>query len=306
MILGTYRYDIGLLIAFNTSMSKLASFFVLLITWVLAAFQAEAMPISYGAKDGYTYDIEKERYTRVYETPLIVKPKTVGKSLNKIIFAPRLTKEFKERYEQTFGYTDIQRNFNAPNQYAEQAYQPGVWVTAEEDQYKRQSYANYMVKRLAEHHVDKYFKSNPRVRPVYELKERLSKIDMEVKKGYKLSIRYSYSGNYLNFKMDNPYDVKTKLTLEMNPEKVGPSDVNEARLYLGYAVSKTVTVSSDYTVNDGDLSLIGSRYMGNSLYFSLTATADFREGGDTNNQLLTNVTEIEGEHRLLVGLTWSN
>ena len=272
------------------------------------ALPAFSLPLTYGSRDGYTYDIEKERYTRVYEIPLVTKPHNDEKPLKKIIFAPRLTKEFKERYEQSFGYTDIQRNIAAPNQYAEQEYQPGVWVTPEEDQEKRQAFGNYMVKRLTEHHVDQYFKSNPAVRPVYELKERISKVDLEVRKGYKVHIRYSYSGNYLNLKIDNPYDVHSRVTLEMNPDKVGPSDINEARLYFGYDLNSLLSFSTDYTINDGDLSLIGTRYMGNNVYATLTGIADLKQGGDTDNSLAftDEQQEIEGEKRILLGLTWSH
>ncbi|MCB9027205.1 MAG: hypothetical protein H6625_12860 [Bdellovibrionaceae bacterium] len=276
---------------------------------LLALFSCKALatPISYGFRDGYTYEVKKERYTRVYEIPLVTEPQSQHPPLKKMIFVPRLTKEFKERYEQTFGFTDIQRNVSVPNQYAEQEYQPGVWVTPEEDQRRRESFGNYMVKRLTEHHVDEYFKSNPSVRPIYELKEKISHIDLEVKKGYKVYLHYSYSGNYLNLKVDNPYDVQSRITLEMNPEQVGPSEVQEARLFLGYNLSNDVIISTDYTFNDGDLSIIGSRYLGNQIYASLTGIADLREGGNTKNNTLTGSRpDIEGEKRILVGLTWSH
>lgn len=271
--------------------------------------RAFSIPLTYGSKDGYTYDIVKERHTLVYEIPLVTRPKSDQVSLKKIIFVPRLTKEFKERYEQSFGYSDIQRNFAAPNQYAEQEYQPGVWVTPEEDQEKRQAFGNYIVKRLTEHHVDEYFKSNPSVRPIYELKEKISKVDLEVKKGYKVHMRYSYSGNYLNLKIDNPYDVQSRITLEMNPDKVGPAEINETRLYFAYNLNPITTVSTDYTINDGDVSLIGSRYLGNNLVATITGIADVKSGGSIDNTLKftsDNEPEIEGEKKILIGLTWSN
>ena len=269
---------------------------------------ATAIPIPYGSRDGYTYDIEKERNTRVYDIQLVVKPKAKSEDLDKVIFAPKLTREFKERYEQTFGFTDIERNYDSPNQYAEQEYQPGVWVTPEEDQERRQAYGNYIVKRLTEHHVDQYFKTNPKMRPVYELKERVSKLDLEVRKGYKVRLRYSFSGNFLNIRVENPYDIRSRVTLEMDPDSTGPSEVNEARLNFGYNITPILSVSTDYKINDGDLSIIGSRYMGSNLYATITGTSDLREGGGVDASTLDTSTlqDIEGESRLLFGITWTN
>ncbi|MCB0355465.1 MAG: hypothetical protein KDD40_00570 [Bdellovibrionales bacterium] len=286
---------------------NMKNFKYLLIILLGLSQSAWAIPLSYGSRDGYTYDIAKERYTRVYEIPLVTKPHTQESSLKKIIFVPKLTREFKERYEQTFGYTDIQRNIAAPNQYAEQEYQPGVWVTPEEDQQKRQAFGNYMVKRLTEHHVDQYFKSNPSVRPIYELKERISNVDLQVRKGYRVHIRYSYSGNYLNFKIDNPYDVKSRVTLEMDPDKVGPSNINETRFYMGYNLTKELEISTDYTLRDGDLSLIGSQYLGNNVYATLTGVADTRKGGVEESAFQPiDQNELDGEKKILIGLTWTH
>lgn len=268
-----------------------------------------ASSATYGMKVGYILDVAVERTNRVYEIQLVSEPFPEEVELKKMFFVPRLNKEFKERFEQTFGFTDIERNISAPNQYAEQEYQPGVWVTPEEDQLRREAFGNYMVKRLTEHHVDEYVKSNPAVRPVYELKERVSNVKLEVKKGYRVNIRYNFSGNFLNVKVDNPYDIESRLTLQMNPEQVGPSEILETRLYLGYEINREIAVSTDYAFYDGDLILIGSRNMGNNVSVTLTGSADLKESQRNliQNALLTNrQLDIEGEKRLLLGLTWTN
>ncbi len=299
-----YAYEFGFLFAFMSFMMWKGLF----LLFVIFRTELYAGEVLHGHRDGYIVDISKEKYTRIYEIPLVTRPNREVKPLNKIIFAPNLTKEFKMRYEQTFGYTDIQRNLNAPNQHAEQEYLPGVWVTPVEDQERRQAFGNYMIKRLSEHHVDNYIKSNPSIRPVYELKERVSNLDLEVKKGYKVKINYSFSGNFLNLYVDNPYDVKTRLTMEMDPNKVGPTEVYETRLFIGYGLTSQVTVSTDYTFVDGDLSLIGTRYLGNNLYATITGVADTREGNGNLNREVLNLQQqaLEGERKLLLGLTWTN
>ena len=288
---------------------KLLRNLTIIVILLIKANDLWAGSLVYGAKEGYISDVVSEKYLIVYEIPMVHKPTGTGKSLNKILFDPKLTKEFKVRYEQNFGFTDIQRNFNAPNQFAEQEYQPGVWVTPQEDQDRRQAYGNYVVKRLTEHHMDLYFKSNPKVRPIYELKDKISNVDLEVSKGYKVHMRYSYSGNFLNLTLDNPYDIRSRLTLEMDPNSVGPTEILETRMNLSIDVTPVVSVSTDYTFNDGDLTLIGSRKLNKQLYATVTGVADTRSGtGVINQDNTTTVTNLnyESEKRILVGLSWSN
>ena len=286
-------------LAYIVSMRLLIFAIYILLGLNSVSFAGEIGPV-WGLKEGYILDVQEERWERTYELSLVRKPKQ-GKPLHQKIFDPALKREFKQRYEQRFGFTDIDRNINTPNRYAEQEYTAGVWVTPEEDQRLRQQFGEYMVKRLGEHHVDAYFKSNPSVRPVYELKERISKVKVKVRKGYNLRINYSYSGNYLNLRMENPFEIYTRVTLEMDPDNFGPSDIQETRLYLSYPVKKDLSVATDYRVEAEYLSLIGKKAVSRNLATTIT--------GSTRNLTEAEIAKhngIEHDQRLILGLSWDH
>ena len=43
-------------------------------------------------------------------------------------------------------------------------------------------YGQYVLRRLSEYHVDNFAKSDPSVRPLWEAKEKLSKVNVQVQK----------------------------------------------------------------------------------------------------------------------------
>jgi hypothetical protein len=93
----------------------------------------------------------------------------------------------------------------------------------------------------------------------------------------------------------------------MDPAKLGPAEIFETRLHLDYDLSSIWTVSTDYAFNDGDLYLIGTKNLGNNLYGNVTAVADLQDGaGNTLNALDVQQQVIDGERRLLFGITWTN
>ena len=63
---------------------------------------------------GYVADIRMEREQKTEELVWIQKP-SEDKALRDRIFNDRLSREFRERYEQRFGQTEIERVFLAPN-----------------------------------------------------------------------------------------------------------------------------------------------------------------------------------------------
>ena len=244
--------------------------------------------------EGYTFDVAKERNIIVEEISLVTPPKEEP-PIKEAIFDSRLTREFSTRYEQEFGKTSIERNADAHNSFAEREYSAGVFVSLEEDQRRKGVFGDYLIKRLVEHHVDNYVKSNPKVRPIYELKDRISNVKLEVRKGYRVKLRYNYSGNYLDINIDNPYDVKTNLTLEMDPDSFGPSDVVETRIFFSYPVKKNLSVASDYTFDDGIWVLSGYKSLSSNMVASITG------------KTYTNGTGKSGrDRRILFGITWSN
>ncbi len=246
------------------------------------------------AHPGYTDSVTDERYEKIEEMVLVPRPFSDEINLKQVIFDDRLTQEFQSRWADQFGRTDAERNLFAPSRFDELQYDTGLRVTLEEDRKNRQRFAEYMMRRLVENHVDIYFKSTPSGRKIYELKERISKLNVEVKKGYKVRINYSYSGNYVDLRLENPYDIDSRLRLQMS-DGVGPSGLTEAILSLSYPVNQKVNVSSYFYSELGKISLVTSRALGPGLSASITGTTNYRYEKDTE----------EGQELVLLGLSWN-
>lgn len=242
---------------------------------------------------GYVSDVEEERNTRNVEVNLVAPPVDSYSTISWIVFDDELTSEFQNRYEERFGRSEIERNVVSPGRLDEYEYQTGVSVSVEEDQRRKRVFGEFMMKRLTEHHLDQYAKSKPAFQSVYELKERISNATVEVRKGYKLRLRYSYSGNYLLFRFENPYDIKTSVTMEMDPSQFGPSEVQETIFSVGYPLRPTINLDADFRVNSGDYSLVASKRLTPNMAATLT-------GASYSAQ----VERPEPEDLVLIGFTW--
>ncbi|RME16888.1 MAG: hypothetical protein D6797_03590 [Bdellovibrio sp.] len=164
---------------------------------------------------GYLRDTQGERYLRTFEVEFISNPDADGKNVFDLIFDKTLTHEFIERYEQEFGRTPGEQNIRAPlTRFAETEYGDGIWVFETEDQKRKQLFANFMLRRLVEYHADLFLKSSPQTKDIYELKERLSKVNVTVKKGYKLKVNYSLSAYDLSLSLDNPYNIENAIRIK--------------------------------------------------------------------------------------------
>ena len=122
---------------------------------------------------GYVADIRTER-EQVSENLVWVQQPAQDQDLRDRIFNQTLSREFRERYEQRFGQTEIERVFLAPNRtsYYNDAY--GVKGTPQEISDERRRFGEFMMRRLAEWHVENYAKTDPSARAVWEAKERIS------------------------------------------------------------------------------------------------------------------------------------
>lgn len=243
---------------------------------------------------GYLDSVAEERHQHIEEMVLVSPPDTSEVPLREVIFDERLSEEFQTRYEDEFGPTEAERNFFAPNRFDEYEYDTGLSVSFDEDRIRKQRFAEYMMRRLAEHHVDGYFKSNPDFRPVYELKDKISKLNVEVKKGFKVRLNYSYSGNYLDIKVENPLEVDTRVRMQME-EGAGPSEVKDTIVTLGYSVSPRLWLGSYLYSQEGRVSLITSRALAPGVSVSLTGTTNYRYSSKT----------AEGQNLVIVGLGWT-
>lgn len=202
---------------------------------------------------GYVADVSGEREHIALDLVWVQKP-TSPSALSDRIFNQTLSREFRERYEQRFGQTEIERVFLAPNRtsYYNDAY--GVKGTPQEISEERRRFGEFMMRRLAEWHVENYAKTDPSAKAIWEAKERISNLKVEVA-SFRVDAQYSIAGNILDVKMQNPW-VQSKLSLLMNPDQLGPGPIDEALWSVFKSVNSHYAVETRWRMVDGILSLI--------------------------------------------------
>lgn len=233
------------------------------------------------AYPGYLSDVTNERY-QVAEEVVILPPQDDGtNTLSDKIFTEKITKEFQEKYEQKFGQTGAEQIFSMPTRFLEVEIKPGQYRTAEEEADEQKKFGSYMAKRLIEVHVDNYMKNNPAARPVYELKEKMSNLNVQVKPGYKAKFKYSLSSNDLDLSVENPMNISNKISYNMGS--------GDPILYLGYPISKKINLLSNYHLESNEYSLSGVRKLNAQWSTSLTGSNSITEGD-----------------KIIVGLSWQD
>jgi hypothetical protein len=257
----------------------LAPFFSILLV-VLIGLNAVAATVP----DGYVTNVAQEKRQKYREIYIFQSGFRQEKSLQELIFNP-LAKEFKDKYREKFGQVDteslVYKRFDF-------GIHDGIRPekATEEENDKRKAFAEYMTRRLLEFHVDNYMKTQPQMRPVMELKQRIQNVEVKVTKETKLNIQYNFAANVIDLILDNPYG-DAKVALEMNPSAFGPSDIDETRLWLGRDLSKTVRANGTLAATDGiayvELAKAIPKYhMGTSIGYSTY----FKEGGTSVRQSL--------------------
>lgn len=225
---------------------------------------------------GYLESVENERY-RVAKEVVIVPPDAPAEaSLRDRIFNNELTREFQRKYEDRFGRTQAEQ-FTVTSRYYETERQPHTNRTVVEEYDEQQRFGNFMIKRLTEYHVDHYMRSNPSVRPMYELKERMSNLNVQVRKDYRVKVKYSLSSNDLDLYLDNPHNIENRISWRGS---------DETALVLGYPVTKTISVKSDYVLEKDHWVVSGVKRLNRNWSTSLT---------NSQNEI---------ENKVLVGLSW--
>lgn len=258
-----------------------------------ATFSAVHAQSQFGSHPGYISDVDREMYTIDTEVVLIDRPAPLESKSTEII-NDRLTKEFKEQFKYRFGVTEMEQTLNSPGRSDEYSYYTGRTVSLKEYQQEQRAFGEYMARRLMEYHIDNWAKTNPAVRPVYELKDKVTNLDMEVKKGYKVKVRYSLSGGHLDFDLDNPIDMEAKLRLEMGGGFLA-SRTEETVISLGANVTSLWRVSTLVRFYDGIYQVVGTRRITPALSGTITGSTDTKDSGYTEKQDI-----------ILVGFTYSN
>ncbi|MFN7453217.1 MAG: hypothetical protein ACK5RO_01020 [Pseudobdellovibrionaceae bacterium] len=253
--------------------------------WLLFGSLFCFCPLSFAqdsAWSGYTQDIQKEKADRFYEVYLFSYRPAPERNLHQQIFSP-LTSEFKLKYREVFGQVDAESISYQPANFGMLDNFKGYNSAAEEENKKRKTFAEYMTKRLFEHHVDNYFKNDPTMRPVYEAKEKLSNINVQVNQSFKFNFRYKLSGNTLDINVLNPW-IDSKLTLEMNPRSFGPSSPLEERLWLGKNLERNWRLQSNIAQKDGVLKVESIHWLKAQWTTSVAYQDTFKEVGPTTRQ----------------------
>lgn len=266
-------------------------FFLLMEKWILSILILILTGTAWGTADsGYTSDIRSERRERYYEIFLLHTPRLKSeKSLQDRIFTSSLSKEFADRYEQKFGRHQAEQLMISPQQF--EIYDPttGAFISAEEYTERQKSFSEYMVRRLTEFHVDNYAKSKPEVKPLYDLKEKISQVEVKVG-GVNMDVKYSLSGNFVDVNLKNPY-VDSRVVHEFSANEY---EKPETRVMLGYAWNKRTYVNTTALGADGILSAGIKRQVTKIFATSWNVSTFTYRGGYSAR-----------EHRVGTGFSWS-
>lgn len=232
---------------------------------------------------GYTDDVRGEREEKSRELIWAPRPADLA-VLRDRIFNEALSREFRERYQERFGRTEEEQVALAPNRlsYYNDVY--GMKGTPQELLDERRKFGEFMVRRLTEWHVENYAKNDPAVRPMWEAKEKISNLKVEVA-SFRVDAQYSIAGNMLDVKMVNPW-VQSKVTLIMNPDQFGPGPIDETLLSVVKPVTSRYTVEGRWRVTDGIVSLIQYHPIGRHWSGNLVTSAAIKDGGTSPRQTL--------------------
>lgn len=266
------------------------------ICFLAGLFSAFFAVVPARAENGYLSDVTRERAEEFHEIFLFIRKPPAEKKLVDAIFNPQLSREFRERYREKFGQLDSESI----------VYQRGNFTTMDPIRYdlnrkdqrvieqyrERRLFAEYMTRRLAEWHVDNYFKNEPSMRPVYELKETLSHVNVEVTKETKVEMHYNFSANVVDVIVDNAY-LDSKLSIEMDPRAVGPSSVQENRIVLGKQLDPRHRLNNQWATIDGLVLFEYLTRVTSTVSTSLATIAKYTSTG-----------RAEGSTRYLVGLNY--
>ncbi len=237
---------------------------------------------AYGTSSDYISDVAAEKAEKFAEVFLFIPPHK-EKSLQELIFNP-LSKEFKEKYLEKFGDVDTEGFIYRPGNFSVFDQNYGPTVGTETDIQKRREFAEYMTKRLTEYHVDNYLKTEPKMAPLLEVKQKIQNVKVEVSKNIRLNIQYNFAGNTLDLIADNPW-CESKLILEMDPHAFGPTSPREMRFWLSKSLNHQLLLSSQVALTDGIIGAnIGRANTRWNLNSTIGATTNFKAAGTSTRE----------------------
>lgn len=268
---------------------RLALIFFMLVPFAHAENSA-APGATFGGHNGYVFDVKEERNRRDVEMVMLAQPKREEKPLSDKIFNQRLSKEFQVQYQSRFGQSLAEQVLNSQARSEDYSTHTGQSVTIYEYQKQQRKFGEYMARRLTEFHVDNWAKSDPDFAPVYALKEKVSNLNMTVKKGYKVRWKYNFAGPNMEFKLENPYEIDTKVRIEMTGILSSPA---ETIYSFGKQVTDKWHLSAIHREIDQAYQIVVQRPLTKHTAIQLTGSTD------TSNEGISAKQEL-----FLVGFSW--
>ena len=273
-------------------------FFFLGTVLVFSAQARDSSEGLYGFSTGYLESTEGERESESKEMMIFEDVEEEDEPLIDLTFSSKVEREIKQKYEREFGRTNVERNTTAPLRFADLDYINGARLTHEEDLRRQREFGEYMVRKLVEYRMDRYFNANPRVKPIYELKEKVSNVNIKSKGGYQFKVGYSYAGNHLKLQVVNPYKIKNRLILQMNPGSVVSADIRGYVIYLGYDLDKKKSLESYYNSIKRSYKLVSRYKFSSSLITSLSLISE------NYGHKWQRGKSREVERKVLFGISW--
>ena len=229
---------------------------------------------------GYVADVQLEKNESFYEIFLFQEPPPKVTPLRDVIFNPELSREFREKYRDKFGSVDTDSLNYTRTDYDRLDLNKAYLRDVETQNDERRSFADYMIKRLFEWHLDNYVKSEPAMRPVYEAKQKLQKIEVKVNKETKLDMKYSLAGNTFDIDVINPY-LDSRLMIQMDPGSIGPAPIQEEKLVLGKPLTTSLRVENTTYDHEGRSRLALIKTHRNRITTNYEISAAYKGGGNT-------------------------
>ncbi len=274
---GTYKLTLLLLALFSVGVAVSLS----------SVAQAEDLEYNH---PGYIDDVRQERDDPSHEVVILPLAEINSPLLMEQIVPDQLSKSFVKEYRNRFGYTEYEQIAVESNRFADIGESEGRLTPVNEYITKQESFGRYMMAKLADYHVNYYLKHSSNTRKIYEVKQKLSNIEVKTESGYKYKLAYDIASNRLELKMQRDKEVfhrSIDTTL---------SSSRATTVRLGYDISKTVTVKTDYAIEPEVLTLQGKKALTAALATTLTGQS-FRkdQSPDTPKQ-----------DRVLIGLSWND
>ena len=270
----------------NSAFCRIFTFLRLVGTLMVAMGPCLALGArDYGPHSGYSESVEGEREAEYSDLELLPPLPPKGRSLHERIFNEKLSKEFRDKYDQQFGHTEIERIYYSPNRASYYNDEFGLKGTTQDISNERRAFGDYMLRRLTEFHVDDYLKNDPSARPIYEAKEAISNIRVEVQQ-FRFDMQYSISGNTVDVIVVNPYLKTAKLRLQMDPGAFGPGEVQDSIVELGRPITGTVSAVSYWSTGDGIVKLVTTKSLNEHLSTSLTLSTFTKDTGKSTRESL--------------------